>query len=103
MKQHVYTMWVAGPAVLIARQDVPLEYRDTNPCTKISNILGLHLHTRCIFKLAVKEFTVLSDNFVGTYEFTELVGEIPYVILVHDPFPLLSHIHDSLTMGTNTL
>jgi hypothetical protein len=78
---------MAGPAVLIAHQ----EYRDMSPCIKIINIIGLYLHICNIFKLAMKEFMVLSDNFVGTYEITELVGEIPYVILMYDPFPLPSH------------
>jgi len=51
-------MWMAGPASLIACQDIPLEYRDMEPCIKISNMLGLYLHIQGIFKLAMKEFTV---------------------------------------------
>jgi hypothetical protein len=50
-------MWVPGPAVLVACQDVPFEYRDMDPFIKISNMLGLYLRTQSIFKLAMKEFT----------------------------------------------
>jgi hypothetical protein len=65
---------MAGPAVLIVCQDIPLEYRDMDPCIKVINIIGLYSHICGIFKLVMKEFMVLGDNFVGTYEVTELGG-----------------------------
>jgi hypothetical protein len=59
---------------------------------------SLH-HVRIICTFLERFYTSPERNYsvsVGICEIAELVHEIPYVILVHNPFPLLSHIHTAL-------